>query len=204
MFSLICAWINRWVNNREAGDLVRYRPHYDVTVMLSNELNGALEYHTNILQMVNTLRPRRNRRYFADDIFKCIFVNENVWISIKISLKFIPKGPINHYPSLVQIMAWRRPGDKPLSETMMVRLLTHICVTRPQWVNQSLNSHKNDYEWLIEHILTNWMFIVETHTIDNRILITGVDDESTTQHYYVMCPPLGTDSYVQRSFFWIS
>ena len=36
---------------------------------------------------------------------------------------------------LVQIMAWRRPGDKPLSEPMMFNLLTHICVTRPQWVN---------------------------------------------------------------------
>ena len=51
------------------------------------------------------------------------------------SLKFVPKGPINKIPALVQIMAWRRPGDKPLSEPMMVRLLTHICVTRPQWVN---------------------------------------------------------------------
>ena len=83
----------------------------------------------------NTLRPRRNRRHFADDIFKCIFLNENVLNSIKISLKFISRGPINNIPSLVQIMAWRRPGDKPLSETMMVSLLMHICVTRPQWVN---------------------------------------------------------------------
>ena len=82
----------------------------------------------------NTLRPRHNGRHFADDIF-CIFLNENVWIPIKISLKFVPKGPINYIPALVQIMAWRRPGDRPLSETMMVRLLTHICVTRPQWVN---------------------------------------------------------------------
>ena len=84
---------------------------------------------------VNKLRPRQNGRHFADDIFKCIFLNENVWITIKISLKFVPKGPINNIPALVQKMAWRRPGDKPLSETMMVRLLTHICVTRPQWVN---------------------------------------------------------------------
>ena len=68
------------------------------------------------------------------DIFKCIFLNENVWISIKISLKFVPKGPINNIPSLVQIMAWRCPGNKPLSEAMMVYLPTHICVTRPQWV----------------------------------------------------------------------
>ena len=56
-------------------------------------------------------------------------------ISIKISLKFVPKGPINNIPALVQMMAWRRSGDKPLSEPMMVGLLTHICVTRPQWVN---------------------------------------------------------------------
>ena len=41
----------------------------------------------------------------------------------------------NNIPALVQIMALRRPGDKPLSEPMMVRLPTHICVTRPQWVN---------------------------------------------------------------------
>ena len=83
---------------------------------------------------LNTLRPRQNGRHFADDIFKCIILNENVWIPIKISLEFVPKGPINNIPALVQIMAWRRPGDKPLSEPMMVGLPTHICVTRPQWV----------------------------------------------------------------------
>ena len=84
---------------------------------------------------INTLRPRQNRRHFADDIFKSIFLNENTRISLKISLKFVPKVRINNIPPLVQIMAWRLPGDKPLSEPMMVRLLTHICVTRPQWVN---------------------------------------------------------------------
>ena len=83
---------------------------------------------------VNTLRPRQNGLHSADDTFKCIFFNKNVGISIKISLKFVPKGPINNIPALVQVMAWRRPGDKPLTEPMVVRLLTHICVTRPQWV----------------------------------------------------------------------
>ena len=82
----------------------------------------------------NTLRPRQNGRHFADDIFKCIFLNENVWISIGISLKFVPRGPIINIPALVQIMDWCRSGDKPLSEPMMSILLTHICVTRPQWV----------------------------------------------------------------------
>ena len=84
---------------------------------------------------LTTFRPRRNEQHFADDIFKRIFFNENIWISINIALKFVPKGPINTIPALVQIMAWRRSGDKPLSEPMMVRLPTHICVTRPQWVN---------------------------------------------------------------------
>ena len=57
---------------------------------------------------------------FPDDIFKCIFLNENVWISLKISLKFVPRIQISNIPALIQIMAWRRPGDKPLSEQMMV------------------------------------------------------------------------------------
>ena len=82
---------------------------------------------------INSLRPRQNGCHFADDTFKRIFLNENVIISIKISLKFVPKGPINNNPALVQIMAWRRSGDKPLSEPTMVSLLTHICVAQPQW-----------------------------------------------------------------------
>ena len=69
---------------------------------------------------------------FSDDIFKCIFLNETVLISIKISLKFGPKSPINNFSALVQIMAWRRQGDKPFSEARMESLLTHICVTRHQ------------------------------------------------------------------------
>ena len=88
-----------------------------------------------IMCIFNSLRPRQNGRHFADDMFKCISLNENLWILIEISLKFVPMGSINNNPALFQIMAWRRPGDKPLSEPMMVNLLTQICVTRPQWVN---------------------------------------------------------------------
>ena len=54
--------------------------------------------------------------------------------SLQISLKFAPKFRINDIPGLVQIMARRRPGDKPLSEPMVFSLPTHICITRPQWV----------------------------------------------------------------------
>ena len=84
---------------------------------------------------LNTLRPKQNGQPFPDDLFKLIFVNENVWTSIEISQKFVHEGPINNIPALVEKMASRRPGDKPLSEPMTVSLLTHICVTRPQWVN---------------------------------------------------------------------
>ena len=88
---------------------------------------------------LNTNKARQNGCRFADDILKCIFLNENARISLKISLKFVPQVRINNIPALVQIMAWRRPGDKPFSEPMMVSLLTHVCVTRPQWVY-----HKQD------------------------------------------------------------
>ena len=87
----------------------------------------------------NTLRPRQNGGHFQDDSFKLIFLNENVGILINISLKFVPKGPINNILALVQIMARRRVGDKPLSEPMVLTLLTHICVTRPQWVKKKIN-----------------------------------------------------------------
>ena len=79
-------------------------------------------------------------------IFQMTFSNGFSWlkimklISINISLKFVSRGPINNIPTLVQVMAWRRPGDKSLSEPMMVTLPTHICVTRPQWVNVTFPS----------------------------------------------------------------
>ena len=89
---------------------------------------------------LNTLRLGQNGRHFPDDIFKCIFLNENQWISIKMPLKFVPNVWISNIPALIQIMAWCRPGDKPLSGPMMVSLLTHVCVTRPQWVQTGLTS----------------------------------------------------------------
>ena len=101
-----------------------------------NSIDLVLQQHGSLItgRSLNTLRPRQDGRYFADDVLKCIFFNENVWISLKIPLKFVPKGPVNNIPALVQIMAWCRPGDKPLSEPMLVFVPTHIWVTGPQWV----------------------------------------------------------------------
>ena len=59
-------------------------------------------------------------------------------ISLAISLKFVPRVPVNNSPALVQIMAWRRPGDKQWFEPMVIRSSMHICVTQPRWVITSL------------------------------------------------------------------
>ena len=130
-------------------------PQTGLPITASPEDGGSTNCITSVT--LNTLRPRQNGSHFPDDIFKCIFLNKNelisikiplkfaprgpinnipALISIKIPLKFAPRGPINNIPALVQIMAWRRPGDKPLSEPMMVNILTHICVTQPQWVKK--------------------------------------------------------------------
>ena len=58
--------------------------------------NGSCFMSNGVIPSINTLRPREIDRHLADDIFNCIFVNENIYISIKISLKFVPKGPINN------------------------------------------------------------------------------------------------------------
>ena len=89
---------------------------------------------------VNTLRPRQNGRHFAVDIFKYIILNQNAWMSLKISLKV----QITNIPALVQIMAWRRPVDKLLSEPIIVSLLTHMCITQPQWVNWN---PRDNFQW---------------------------------------------------------
>ena len=58
----------------------------------------------------------------VDDTFKCVFLNENDRIPIRISLKFVPRSPNGNKPALVQVMAWRRSGDKPLPEVMLAQL----------------------------------------------------------------------------------
>ena len=77
--------------------------------------------------ILNTLRPRQNARHFADDIFKCIFSNENAWIPIA-------EGPIKNIPAFIQIwlVAFSVPSN--YLNQYWHRLPTHICVIRPQWV----------------------------------------------------------------------
>ena len=72
--------------------------------------------------LINSSPPRQNGRHFPDDIFKCIFMNERFCILIWISPKFVFQGPINNIPTLVQIMAWCRAGNKSLSELVLTQL----------------------------------------------------------------------------------
>ena len=82
----------------------------------------------------NTLRPRQSCHHFIDTIFRCIFLNEIICISRKVSLWFVRNRRINNILALVEIMAWCRPDNKPLSKRMMISSLMHICITGPQWV----------------------------------------------------------------------
>ena len=130
---------------------------------------------------LNTLRPRQNGRHFVDDTFKCIFLNENVWISLTISLKCVRKVRINNIPSLVQIMAWRRLGGKPLSEPMMVSLLTHICVTQPQWVNTWRLAQNG---WHFPDDVFECIFLKATFCILIQISLMFVASMQLTSHHW--------------------
>ena len=133
---LVCATKNEsW--NRTKSLYIKPSPQ-SVKVIMACRISGFNKLpEATMPSILLTCRGRENGPHFPDDIFKCTFLNENISVAIKISLKFVPNGPINNIPALVQMMAWRRPGAKPSSEPMMVRLPTHNCVTRPQWVKQS-------------------------------------------------------------------
>ena len=152
-----------------------------------NDATLTLLHHSRQLPLMSWLEVRKpinpgqrqNGRHFAEDTFKHIFLNENVWISIEIPLKFVPKGPINNIPALVKIMAWRRPDDKPLSEPMMVRLPTHICVSRPQWVNSLAPGRcgSNFKSVIYEHML--W---IKSTSTSCEIALRGMP-QNTSQHW---------------------
>ena len=116
-----------WVISRKKGS----KPTKKIFKMQVLETYIVPQWHNcvnriHIFIELNTLRPRQNGRHFTHDIFKCIFFNENVKNVITFSLRFVPNGPNNNISALIQIMAWRRPGVKPIPEPMMVRLPTHM------------------------------------------------------------------------------
>ena len=103
--------------------------------------------------------------------------------STPFSLKFVPKGLINNIPTLVQIMAWRRPGDKALSETVMVSLLMHICVARSQWVNEKCPIYSFRNRYLPGVLICTWP---GDHTILSHFLWLILDRYIRDFVYFVM------------------
>ena len=85
-------------------------------------------------------------------------------------------GVSNNIPALIRVMAWRRPGDKPLSEPMVVILLTHICVTRPQWVNldtEVISLWPGDDIWRHRSRSCNDLFPDDTESLPEPRLSAG-------------------------------
>ena len=120
-------WVLRWIFDgfpilQQPPDIDR--PHYGRKI-------DATGQHGTVDSRFNTWRSRENGRHVPMDILKWRFLDENVWIPINISMTFVPTGQINNIPTMVQIMVWRQ-----LYEPMMDYLITHICVTRPQWVKE--------------------------------------------------------------------
>ena len=101
------------------------------------------------------MRQRQNGRHFADNIFNCIFLNENVWFSTQISLNLVPEGPICNKSALVQVMAslaWNQAAHKSLSKPLLTQIAEansgHM-VTRSQWV-------KGPFCDMFMNFFTNW------------------------------------------------
>ena len=119
---------------KQSGTLGVYCSRHDtkahtsqiIVLWIRNYINLKLWYaitHAAHIE-AETKWPPFSRRNFQ------MFFHGWKWMNFdKISLKFVPKSPINNIPALVQIMAWRRLGGKPLPEAMMVRLRTHITIT---------------------------------------------------------------------------
>ena len=103
--------------------VLQCRIHIELNIRVNDDL--ADETHVFVMQHLvhffNSSAPRTDKMaaILADGRFKYIFLNENDSIPIRISLKFVPRSPIDYKPALVQLMAWRRKGDKPLPESML-------------------------------------------------------------------------------------
>ena len=111
----------------------------------------------------------------ADDIFNCIFLNENDKILIKISLKYVPRSPIDNKPALVQVMAWRQIGDKPLSEPWCIHAalrgdeLTGWGWNKMADILQTAFVQGSRVNWCPFMCITGCKHIDITHTLSEKI-----------------------------------
>ena len=126
-------------------------------------MNISVPFHY-VPDTFNLLRSRRNRRHLKGDFLKSIFLKEHAWIAFKISLKLDPKVWVNNTSSLVQTMAWRRPGNT------WVHLLTIITKSDIRDFACCLNFCHNTTVWIFrihddvikwKHFPRYWPFVRE-------------------------------------------
>ena len=92
MFALICAWINGWVNNREAGDLRSHRTHFDVIIMMyllsAREVNFASQHYYNFIvcSYIKSMNLRTQVKYISANQKQKV---PKTHISILVVLNFI-------------------------------------------------------------------------------------------------------------------
>ena len=122
-------------------------PDVHINVPLLHQVSGYLIYPL----YINSFLPGQNGRHFVDHIFRCICVNEKFCILIKISLKFVPKGPIDNKPALVKIMAWRQPGDKQLLEPMLIGFTDAYMRHWGKWIYPVAHGRCGDIKCVIFH-----------------------------------------------------
>ena len=102
-----------------------------VTKYLRLSLAGCKPYKR-LVRCINMYRPEQTGRPFGNDIVKPIFMNPHHYVLIKISQKFVPGCPVENKPALVQVIAWRQPGDEPLPEPiLMADWSIYIYMCRP-------------------------------------------------------------------------
>ena len=118
------------------------------------------------------------------------------WFRLQFHWSLSPKVPINNISVFIQIMAWRRPGAKPLSEPMMTIVLTRICVIRPQWIKSALQCHCQHERWSYSRkqlpIVLFWRsnstsfihLMVKCVKMDFRLVLDFVD-VTTFSHFLV-------------------
>ena len=140
------------------------------------------------------------------NIFMTTFSNgfyENPQILIKISLKFVLRDPINNIPAMVQIMAWRQPGNKPLSEAMMARLSTHICIIQPQSVNN--NSTFENCTCILQNECLTFFFSFFSTLRSNMIIHScyAVETGNSRSIAWLLMPWLLASPGHQRPWHWL-
>ena len=137
-----------WLNQLHLLMLARWHFHFQssglfatkqlFSKMLFTGTHLVMNRCVRVLLECNWIQMHIYSLTLSDDIFKCLLLNGNIWISLRILLKcvkYVPTVRINNNLALVQIIIWGTPGHKPLSETTVVRFLTLLCITQLQGVD---------------------------------------------------------------------